>query len=52
MRPERMTRAEFGDLILDERRNPVRISFVDLPGNPDEGHEVSRVSDFPDLQGW
>jgi len=52
MRPERVTGAELGEMILDERRNPVGISFIDLPGNPNEGHEVLRVPDFLDLRGW
>jgi hypothetical protein len=46
MGTERMFWTEFRKLILDERRDPISIPFINVPGKSNEGHEVFRVLCF------
>jgi hypothetical protein len=40
MGTEGMIRAKFLKLIFDERRDPVSVALINLPGESNEGHEV------------
>jgi hypothetical protein len=50
MRAEGMGWTEFQKLVFDERRDPVSIPLINLPGEPDEGHEVLLIFHFFSLE--
>jgi hypothetical protein len=50
MGTEGMIRAKFLKLVFDERRDPIPIALINLPGEPDEGHEVLLIFCFFNLE--
>jgi hypothetical protein len=47
---ERMIRTQFRKQVFNEGRDPISIPFVNLPGEPDEGHEVLLILHFFKLE--